>query len=78
MVPNAYRYRVQVQQSNTGLSDDHKNKIMDTVIALNILLDVPKPYTWIVHVSAEGGGGMFHMFLWNGSRQGGHLVLCVL
>ena len=32
-----------------GLSDDHKNKIMDTVIALNIFLDVPKPWTWIVH-----------------------------
>lgn len=26
---------------------------MDTVIALNILLDVPKPYTWIVHVSVD-------------------------
>jgi hypothetical protein len=38
-----------VQQPGTGLSEDHKNKIMDTVIALNILLDVPKPYTWILH-----------------------------
>eukprot|EP00879_Flechtneria_rotunda_P025935 GHRR01027596.1.p1 GENE.GHRR01027596.1~~GHRR01027596.1.p1 ORF type:complete len:126 (+),score=37.31 GHRR01027596.1:244-621(+) len=38
-----------VQQANTGLSDDHKNKIMDTVIALNVFLDVPKPWTWIVH-----------------------------
>eukprot|EP00775_Hariotina_reticulata_P013024 gene13024-13153_t len=38
-----------VQQANTGLSDDHKDKIMDTVIALNIFLDVPKPWTWIVH-----------------------------
>lgn len=28
-----------------GLSEDHRNKIMDTVIALNILLDVPKPWT---------------------------------
>jgi len=33
----------------TGLSDDHKNKIMDTVIALNIFLDVPKPWTWVLH-----------------------------
>lgn len=29
---------------------------MDTVIALNILLDVPKPYTWIVHVSVRPVG----------------------
>lgn len=42
---------LQVQQANSGLSDDHKNKILDTVIALNIFLDVPKPFTWIVHVS---------------------------
>jgi len=41
----------QVQQASGQLSDDHKNKIMDTVIALNIFLDVPKPFTWIVHVS---------------------------
>lgn len=46
---------LQCQQANSGLSEDHKNKIMDTVIALNILLDVPKPYTWIVHVSAACG-----------------------
>jgi ZPR1 zinc-finger domain len=31
------------------LSDDHANKIMDTVIVLNQFLDVPKPFTWIVH-----------------------------
>ena len=50
----------QVRQDGTGLSDDHKDKIMDTVIALNIFLDVPKPFTWIVHVShalcVRGGG----------------------
>ncbi|WIA32221.1 hypothetical protein OEZ86_003070 [Tetradesmus obliquus] len=38
-----------VQQGNSGLSDDHKNKIMDTVIALNMFLDVPVPWTWVVH-----------------------------
>lgn len=41
----------QVQQASSQLSDDHKNKIMDTVIALNIFLDVPKPFTWVIHVS---------------------------
>jgi hypothetical protein len=38
-----------VSQGGTGLSEDHKHKIMDTVIALNIFLDVPKPFTWILH-----------------------------
>lgn len=38
-----------VQQPGNGLSDDHKNKIMDTVIALNVLLDVPVTWTWVVH-----------------------------
>lgn len=38
-----------VGQANTGLSEDHKNKIMDTVIALNILLDVEKPFTVVLH-----------------------------
>jgi hypothetical protein len=38
-----------VQQANSGLSDDHKDKIMDTVIALNMFLDVPVPWTWVVH-----------------------------
>lgn len=32
-----------------GLSEDHKNKIMDTIIVLNVLLDVEKPFTWVVY-----------------------------
>lgn len=47
-----------VRQANTGLSEDHKNKIMDTVIALNIFLDVPKPFTWVVH--DPSGTSEFH------------------
>lgn len=38
-----------VRQAGSSLSEDHKSKIMDTVIALNIFLDVPKPFTWILH-----------------------------
>eukprot|EP00877_Chromochloris_zofingiensis_P000781 jgi/Chrzof1/10703/Cz05g09120.t1 len=38
-----------VRQPGSGLSDDHKEKIMDTVLALNEYLDVPKPWTWILH-----------------------------
>lgn len=38
-----------VSEAKDVLSEDHKNKIMDTVIALNIFLDVPTPWTWIVH-----------------------------
>jgi hypothetical protein len=43
--------RQQVNQPGTGLSDDHKNKILDTVLVLNALLDVEAPFTWVVHVS---------------------------
>eukprot|EP00882_Tetradesmus_deserticola_P015583 GHRQ01016607.1.p1 GENE.GHRQ01016607.1~~GHRQ01016607.1.p1 ORF type:complete len:218 (+),score=111.77 GHRQ01016607.1:397-1050(+) len=44
-----YNLGMYVQQANSGLSDDHKDKIMDTVIALNAFLDVPVPWTWVVH-----------------------------
>lgn len=32
-----------------NMSDEYTNKILDTVIALNVLLDVEKPFTLIVH-----------------------------
>lgn len=32
-----------------NLSADHKSKIMDTIIVLNVMLDVEKPFTWVVH-----------------------------
>eukprot|EP00899_Mesostigma_viride_P018179 jgi/Mesvir1/26362/Mv16073-RA.1 len=35
--------------SDDHLSDDHKNKIIDTVTCLNILLDVDVPWTFVVH-----------------------------
>eukprot|EP00163_Fabomonas_tropica_P001405 TRINITY_DN11060_c0_g1_i1.p1 TRINITY_DN11060_c0_g1~~TRINITY_DN11060_c0_g1_i1.p1 ORF type:complete len:256 (+),score=71.33 TRINITY_DN11060_c0_g1_i1:177-944(+) len=31
------------------LSDDHKNKIVDTILNLNGMLDVPRPWHFIVH-----------------------------
>lgn len=36
-------------QLGGSISEDHKNKIVDTVIELNKLLDVDRPWTWIVH-----------------------------
>ena len=30
------------------LNDDHRNKIVDTITMLNILLDVEKPWTFVV------------------------------
>jgi C4-type Zn-finger protein len=35
--------------NGVALSDDHKNKIMDTIIVLNIMLDVEKPFTWVMY-----------------------------
>jgi C4-type Zn-finger protein len=44
-----YNLGQHVRQCKGALSADHADKIMDTVIALNAFLDVPKPWTWIVH-----------------------------
>ena len=38
-----------VSQSGSGLSDDHRDKITDTVNSLKSCLDVPKPFRWVVH-----------------------------
>lgn len=38
-----------VSSARHTLSPDHAGKIMETVEALNVLLDVEKPWTWIVH-----------------------------
>jgi C4-type Zn-finger protein len=38
-----------VRQSGTGMPDDTKEKIMDTVLQLNEYLDVGKPWTWVLH-----------------------------
>ncbi|KAI8463868.1 MAG: hypothetical protein J3K34DRAFT_134373 [Monoraphidium minutum] len=38
-----------VRQAGGSLTEDQKSKIMDTVIALNVFLDVPEPFTWILH-----------------------------
>jgi hypothetical protein len=52
----------QVRQGNSGLSSDHKYKIMQTVTALNNYMEPTyfKPFTWIVHVSTTGGGLVLH------------------
>jgi hypothetical protein len=45
-------------KSSSGMSDDHKNKIMETVNELKCRLTVPKPFTWIVHVSGRWRTGV--------------------
>ena len=41
--------RYVAQASEAELNDDNRNKIVDTITLLNILLDVEKPWTFIVH-----------------------------
>lgn len=38
-----------VRTTGAGMSDDHKEKIMECVEQLNKLLDVDEPWTWVVH-----------------------------
>ena len=41
--------RYVAQASPAELNDDNRNKIVDTITLLNILLDVERPWTFIVH-----------------------------
>jgi len=40
---------VQTETSAGSMSAQVADKISETVVELNILLDIPKPWTWIVH-----------------------------
>jgi hypothetical protein len=54
----------------------HGGWVGGTVIAHNILLDVPQPFTWIVHVKGGGGGAECEVASVV-MREGGH-TCCVL
>mmetsp|Transcript_12295 Transcript_12295/g.37878 ORF Transcript_12295/g.37878 Transcript_12295/m.37878 type:complete len:296 (-) Transcript_12295:61-948(-) len=38
-----------VREAGSSMNEDTKNKIVDTIHLLNLLLDVPRPWTFIVH-----------------------------
>ena len=38
-----------VREAGSSMSEETKNKIVDTIHCLNLLLDVPRPWTFIVH-----------------------------
>lgn len=38
-----------VREAGSSMSEETKNKIVDTIHCLNLLLDAPRPWTFIVH-----------------------------